>query len=137
MKKRLPWAIFFDALAIFLALIGTINFLNIHYVVVNFVFVLSVISLIIGISVHTRTSVRRMAARDKQFKNELNDERNIRIKEKAGWATMKIMNYLILLSMFLFAIIRAQVQVVLITAALVVVQLIIFIMYSKYYERKI
>jgi general stress protein CsbA len=137
MKKRLPWAIIFDAIAILLALIGAINFLKFHYALVNFIFILSVVSLIIGIAVHTKASIHRMAARDKKFKNELNDERNIRIKEKAGWATMKIMNYLILLCMFLFAILKVQVIIVLITAALVISQLIIFIMYSNYYERKI
>jgi len=80
------------------------------------------------------------ALEDEKFKKikavEVNDERNIRIKEKAGHMTAKFMNYALSLFIIALGFMGADKLIIILAAALIVIELILFIFFSNYYSRK-
>jgi len=68
---------------------------------------------------------------------EINDERNTIIRDKAGFKTNLIMNYLLLVLTIMFAFMGVSVYVVLSMVALIITQGVLFIIFSNQYEQKL
>ncbi|MDO5844222.1 MAG: hypothetical protein Q4Q53_03635 [Methanocorpusculum sp.] len=68
---------------------------------------------------------------------EENDERNIRVKEKAGWATARIMNIVLCVLALASALTNQELYITLILAVLVVVYGVLILGFNIYYEKRL
>ncbi|WP_223069908.1 hypothetical protein [Paenibacillus caui] len=79
--------------------------------------------------------------KDEEFQRvkaiEVNDERNVRIREKTGYSVSKTMNYLICVLVLTLGFMKADRLVILMVASLLVAELVLVIAFSKYYSKKI
>lgn len=66
---------------------------------------------------------------------EVNDERNTRIREKAGYMAGKIMNYLISALVLVLGIMRVDTAVIIMVASLLLVELVLIIAFSNHYSK--
>lgn len=74
----------------------------------------------------------------KQVKDiEVNDERNIRIREKTGYMTAKVMNYVICALVLVLAFMKVDRIVIIVVASLILIEFVLVIMFSNYYSKKI
>lgn len=80
------------------------------------------------------------AAEDDQLKRRVQveraDERNIRIREKTGYMTGKIMNYALILLVFILGFLRVD-RTVIILAASLLLEGALVIGFSNYYSRRL
>ncbi|MVB12640.1 hypothetical protein CAFE_33810 [Caprobacter fermentans] len=67
---------------------------------------------------------------------EVNDERNVRIREKAGAKTAKYMNYVLDSFIIVLGVMGAAPYLILTAAGLIAVELILFVYFSNYYSKK-
>ncbi|WP_411677300.1 hypothetical protein [Caproicibacter sp.] len=73
----------------------------------------------------------------KKFKRvQVEDERNVRIREKAGAKTAKYMNYVLDIFVFILGVMGAAPYLILTAAGLIAVELILFVSFSNYYSKK-
>ena len=68
---------------------------------------------------------------------EENDERNIRIKEKSGYLTAKIMNYILCGFVLYLGFMKAPLEYLLPAVGLIVFQLLLIIIISNHYSKTI
>jgi len=68
---------------------------------------------------------------------EVNDERNILIKAKAGARTNTILFYIISVVCFIFALLGAELYVVIIMALLILLNAALYIGYVNYYGKRL
>lgn len=67
---------------------------------------------------------------------EMKDERNTRIREKAGYMTARIMNYALLAFVLILGFIGADKVILLSACALIVLEAVLVIVFSNYYAKK-
>ena len=67
---------------------------------------------------------------------EMNDERNIRIKEKAGYMVSRIMNYMICVLVLALGFMNVDKMIIIMVALLLLVELILVIIFFNYYSKK-
>jgi uncharacterized membrane protein len=67
---------------------------------------------------------------------EVNDERNVIIREKAGAKTAKYMNYVLDLFVIALGVMGAAPYLILTAAGLIAVEFILFVSFSNYYSKK-
>jgi uncharacterized membrane protein len=73
----------------------------------------------------------------KQLKSiEVKDERNIRIKEKSSYMTMKVMNYIIFVLTFVLIFMKVDKIFLFIWILLLLTEFILIILFSNYYSKK-
>lgn len=81
------------------------------------------------------------AAEDDQLKRRVQveraDERNIRIREKTGYMTGKIMNYALILLVFILGFLRVDRTVIILAASLLLLEGALVIGFSNYYSRRL
>jgi hypothetical protein len=63
---------------------------------------------------------------------EVNDERNIRIKEKSGYMVAKVMNYVLSAFVLILAFMGADKIIVIMAASLIVIELVLVIIFSNH-----
>lgn len=68
---------------------------------------------------------------------EINDERNIRIREKSGYMVAKVMNYLLCAFVLFLGFSKADLHIILIATFLIVVEFILLIAFSNHYSKKL
>ncbi|MCE1253593.1 MAG: hypothetical protein LWX83_08610 [Anaerolineae bacterium] len=73
----------------------------------------------------------------KQKEIEVNDERNIRIKEKTGYRVAKIMNYVLSLYILVLGFMGAGLPMILLAVSLLVIEFVLVIYFSNYYARSL
>lgn len=66
---------------------------------------------------------------------EVNDERNTRIREKTGYMTSKIMNYLISALVLALGFMSVDVTIIIMVASLLLAELILVVAFSNYYSK--
>lgn len=66
----------------------------------------------------------------------VNDERNARIREKAGYMTAKTMNYVLSVFVLVLGFMRADMKVIILAVLLIVIEFIFVLFYSNYYARR-
>lgn len=80
------------------------------------------------------------AVEDKRIKQlieiEVNDERNVRIREKAGYMTSKIMNYVILVLVMALGFMNVNKMVLIMVASLLLIELALVIFFSNYFSKR-
>lgn len=76
-----------------------------------------------------------MEAINKQKEIEINDERNMRIKEKSGYMTAKIMNYVLSGYILILGFMGAALPLILLAVALLVIEFALVIYFSNHYAR--
>ncbi|MBL4931946.1 hypothetical protein [Clostridium paridis] len=67
---------------------------------------------------------------------EVNDERNIRIKEKSGYMVSKIMNFIICILVLALGFMNADRLVLILVSSLLLIEGILFISFSNYYSKR-
>ncbi|WP_238881634.1 hypothetical protein [Clostridium sp. YIM B02551] len=67
---------------------------------------------------------------------EVNDERNIRIKEKSGYMVSKIMNFIICILVLALGFMNADRLVLILVSSLLLIEGILFIGFSNYYSKR-
>jgi Predicted membrane protein (DUF2178). len=67
---------------------------------------------------------------------QVNDERNVRIREKAGYMTAKIMNYAICVFILTLAYMKADIIYVVMAASLIALEFVLAVVFSDYYSKK-
>ncbi|MDO5845729.1 MAG: hypothetical protein Q4Q04_02275 [Methanocorpusculum sp.] len=73
--------------------------------------------------------------RAKEIEEE--DERNIRVRERAGWNTARVMNIILCLLALASALSNQEIYVTIILAALVVVQAGLTVGFQVYYDKRL
>lgn len=73
---------------------------------------------------------------NKQLEMEINDERNTLIRDKAGAKTNRMMNYLLFILTITFTFMNVNLFIILSMVALIIIQAILFIMFSNRYNKK-
>jgi uncharacterized membrane protein len=68
---------------------------------------------------------------------EVNDERNTRIREKAGYMTSRIMNYLISVLILALGIMNVDITILIMVASLLLAEFVLVIVFSNHYSKKI
>ncbi|WP_434655277.1 hypothetical protein [Thermoanaerobacterium thermosaccharolyticum] len=68
---------------------------------------------------------------------EINDERNTVIRDKAGAKTNQIMSYLLLILTITFDFMNVSLYIVFSMVALIVIQVVLFIIFSNQYNKKL
>lgn len=81
-------------------------------------------------------SVRETEEIQKIKKIEMNDERNVRIRERAGATVARIMNYVLTAFVVILGLTGAQPHVIVMAACLLVIEFILTVCYSNYYSRR-
>lgn len=85
-------------------------------------------------------SILISATEDEEFKRikriEVNDERNVRIREKAGYMVSKVMNYMILTVILALGFMRADIFTILIVTSLLLIEGVLVVSFSIYYSKK-
>lgn len=80
------------------------------------------------------------AAEDEEIKRikavEVNDERSIRIREKTGYSVAKIMNYLLLVFVLTLGFMGADKLIIIMACALIIIELILVLVFSNYYAKR-
>lgn len=66
---------------------------------------------------------------------EVNDERNIRIREKTGYMTSKVMNYLIVVLVLALGFMNADKIILIMVASLLVAELALVTIFSNHYSK--
>src|SRR5699024_4672573 len=66
---------------------------------------------------------------------EENDERNIRIKEKSGYMTSKIMNYILCGFVLYLGFVKAPLNYLLPAVGLIIIELLLVIILSNHYSK--
>ena len=66
---------------------------------------------------------------------EMNDERNIRIKEKSSYMVIKIMNYMISVLILALGFMNVNRMILIMIASFFLVELILVIIFSNYYSK--
>lgn len=83
-------------------------------------------------------SILISATEDEEMKRiEVNDERNVRIREKAGYMVSKVMNYMILAVILALGFMRADIFTILIVTSLLLVEGVLVVSFSIYYSKKL
>jgi len=72
----------------------------------------------------------------KQKEIEVKDERNTAIREKAGYMVARCMNYVITAFIFTLAFMGADKVIILMAASLIVIELVMTIVFSNYYSKR-
>ena len=67
---------------------------------------------------------------------EINDERNIRIKERAGYMVAKSINYLLCLLILIAGFLRTDLHTILFLVSLLIAEFILAVFFSSYYSKK-
>ncbi|MFD3157207.1 hypothetical protein ACFIJ5_10160 [Haloimpatiens sp. FM7330] len=74
----------------------------------------------------------------KRIKNiEVNDERNVRIKEKTGYMVAKVMNYILIVFIITLGFMNVDKSIIIMACSLIVIELILVIIFSNYFTKKI
>lgn len=81
-------------------------------------------------------SVQETAALRRIKKIEVNDERNVRIREKAGAMTAKVMNYVLMVFLVIISLTGAPAHVVVMAACLIGAEFVLVLYFSNYYEKR-
>ena len=68
---------------------------------------------------------------------EAKDERIIRIREKSGYMTLKLINYILYISIIALFCTRASMAALFICVLLVIIQFLSSIIFASYYSKKI
>jgi len=68
---------------------------------------------------------------------EMNDERNIRIKEKAGYMVSRIMNYIICVLILALGFMNVDRMILIMVSLLLLAEVILVIIFFNYYSKKI
>lgn len=80
------------------------------------------------------------AVEDKRIKQlieiEVNDERNTRIREKVGYMTSKIMNYVILVLVMALGFMNADKKILFMVASLLLIEFALVIFFSNYFSKR-
>jgi uncharacterized membrane protein len=73
----------------------------------------------------------------KRFKAiEVNDERNVRIREKSGHMVAKVMNYVLCAFALSLVFLNVDMLIILLAVSLIVIEFILSIVFSNYYEKR-
>lgn len=95
--------------------------------------------LVVGIGNFLR-SFMVSAMEDKKIKQlkeiEINDERNIRIREKTGYMVSKIMNYVICVLVLALGFMNIDKIVIIMVASLLLIEFVLAIIFSNYYSKR-
>ena len=67
---------------------------------------------------------------------EIKDERNVRIKEKAGYMTTKIMNYVLYMFVLILGFMKVDNYILIMAAGLIVIEISLVIYFSNYFSKK-
>lgn len=67
---------------------------------------------------------------------EVQDERNTRIREKTGYMTSKIMNYVLVFFIFVLMFIGANQIIILLAVSLLIVEFALVLIFSNFYSKK-
>lgn len=67
---------------------------------------------------------------------EMNDERNIRIKEKAGYMVSRIMNYMICVLVLALGFMNVDRMIIIMVALLLLAEVILVIIFFNYYSKR-
>jgi hypothetical protein len=80
------------------------------------------------------------ALEEEQFKRqkdiEVNDERNVKIKEKSGYMVSRLMNYIISALVIILSFMDVGRLAVLVLVSLLVAEFVLFIWFSNYYAKR-
>ena len=88
----------------------------------------------IGAIVITKTQNEEITRR----KNiEVNDERNTQIREKSAYQTLRILQYLLYAVTLILALSNAPLYITLIFAGIIVLETILLIIFSSYYQNRL
>ena len=68
---------------------------------------------------------------------ETNDERNTLIREKAGYKTCIAMNYVLCIFIVAIGLMGADIEIILMAVAVLVIQIVLVIYYSNHYSKTI
>ena len=68
---------------------------------------------------------------------ETNDERNILIREKAGYKTCIAMNYVLCIFIVAIGLMGADIEIILMAVAVLAIQIVLVIYYSNHYSKVI
>lgn len=68
---------------------------------------------------------------------ETNDERNTLIREKAGYKTCIAMNYVLCIFIVAIGLMGADIEIILMAVAVLVIQIVLIIYYSNHYSKVI
>lgn len=72
----------------------------------------------------------------KQKDIEVNDERNIRIKEKSGYMVSKVMNYIISCLVLVMGFMNVNKLIIIMVVSLLVAELVLYVGFSNYYSKR-
>lgn len=72
----------------------------------------------------------------KQKSIDVNDERNIRIKEKASAKTNRIMSYVLYILTLIFTLMDASLYITILMVAAIIIQVSLFILFSDKYSKE-
>ncbi|MDD7793372.1 hypothetical protein [Clostridium sp. 'White wine YQ'] len=91
----------------------------------------------IGNLIGNFTTSRLEDEKVKKFKDiEVNDERNIIIKEKSGYMASKIMNYIICILVLALGFMNVDKLIIFLVISLLLVEVVLFIGFSNYYSKR-
>ena len=80
------------------------------------------------------------AVEDKEIKRikniEVNDERNVRIREKTGFMVSRIMNYVLSAFILILGFLGADKVIIIMAVSLIIIEFISVIIFSNYYAKK-
>lgn len=68
-------------------------------------------------------------------KIEVNDERNIRIRERTGYMVAKVMNYVLLLFILVLGFMGVDKPIIIFATALVVIEFVLVLIFSNHYAK--
>ena len=68
---------------------------------------------------------------------ETNDERNTLIRERAGYRTCTVMNYVLCIFIIAIGLMGADIEIILMAVAVLAIQFILIIYYSNHYSKTI
>lgn len=71
----------------------------------------------------------------KMKKIEVNDERNIRIRERTGYMVAKVMNYTVLLFILVLGFMGADKLIIILAVVLVIIEFILVLIFSNHYTK--
>ena len=66
---------------------------------------------------------------------QVNDERNIRIREKTGHMVARIMNYTLSIFVLTLAFMGADLIIIIMAVALIIIQFVLAVIFSNYYAK--
>lgn len=68
---------------------------------------------------------------------ETNDERNTLIRERAGYKTCTVMNYVLCIFIIAIGLMGADIEIILMAVAVLAIQFVLIIYYSNHYSKTI